>query len=178
MRFASARCGILVLMFCIGALALCGCFVSLNPISDEEQWQRAVEDTASLFLGQEAPQTPISLPEAVARAVKYNLDHKLSLMEAAFHVGQLDVANLSMLPRLAVNAGYSWRSNEAASQSMSYRTRTQSLEPSFSTEMTHVTSDLSLSWTLLDFGLSYFQARQQADRVMIMQERRRRIVNN
>ncbi len=177
-RAASVWRVILAFMICLGAAGLCGCFVSPDPFSDNDQWQRAVEDTASLFTGQEAPQTPVSLPEAIARAVKFNLDHKLSLMEAAFHVGQLDVANLAMLPRLAVNAGYSWRSNESASVSMSYRKRTQSLEPSFSTETTHLTSDLSLSWTLLDFGLSYFQARQQADRVMIMQERRRRIVNN
>lgn len=165
-------------MVCCLCVFAAGCFVAPNPISDEEQWQRTLDDNGSVFWGQDAPCAPVTLPEAIARAVKHNLDHRLALMESAFHMKQLDAANMAMLPRLALNAGYSWRSNESASSSMSYRRRQENLEPSFSTETHHTTADLSFSWTMLDFGLSYFQARQQADRFMILKERRRRIVNN
>lgn len=162
----------------VAAVFLSGCFVSPNPISEQEHWDRAKEDMGSLYWEQETPTHPISLPEAIARAVKYNLDHRLSMMESAFHMNQLDVANLGMLPRLALNAGYTVRSNESASTSIGYYDRQESLRPSVSTEQSHGTYDLSLSWSMLDFGLSYFQARQQADRFLIIRERRRRIMNN
>jgi Outer membrane protein len=167
-----------LLSACLLAAPLTGCFVKPNPIGEEEQWQRAVEDMGNLFIGQESPNGAISLPEAVARAIQYNLDHRLAQMEASFHLKQLDVANLNMLPRVAFNAGYSIRNNESASSSISYLGRYQSLEPSVSSEVNHWTGDLSFSWSVLDFGLSYFQARQQADRYLILQERRRRILNN
>ncbi len=170
--------GIAAALACLAALALSGCFVKPNPISEAEHWQRAQEDKRDVFAGQELPTGPISLPEAIARAVKYNLDHRLSQMEAAFHLQELEVANLNMLPRLAVNAGYSLRSNESASTSIGYYTRTESLIPSFSTAPSRGSGDLSFSWSALDFGLSYFQARQQADRHLILLERRRRIMNN
>ena len=37
---------------------------------------------------------------------------------------------------------------------------------------------LSFSWNILDFGVSYFVARQSADRVMIALERRRKVEQN
>ncbi len=180
-RGRTARWGRLLLVIGLTSLIplLSGClFVKPNPISDEEHWQRTLDDRSSLYWEQEHPAAPITLPEAVARAVKYNLDHRLALMEDAFQMNQLEVANLGLLPRLAVNAGYSWRTNENASSSISYRNRTESLEPSVSSDVWRWNSDLSFNWSLLDFGLSYFQAKQQADRFMIVKERRRRLVNN
>ena len=38
-------------------------------------------------------------------------------------------------------------------------------------------SDLTLSWDVLDFGLSYVRAKQSADRVLIASERKRRVAN-
>lgn len=169
---------VVVLVIALGLLFLDGCFVKPNPITEEEHWTRAQDDKTRLFQDQAYPAGPITLQEAVARAVKYNLDHRLSQMEAAFHMKQLDVANLGMLPNLALNAGYSIRNNEAASSSISYQNRTETLEPSVSSPVNRVSGDLSFSWSLLDFGLSYFQARQQADRFLILQERRRRLMNN
>ncbi len=158
---------------------LSGClFVKPDPISDAEHWERTLDDRSSLYWEQEHPTAPITLPEAVARAIKYNLDHRLALMEDAFQMNQLEVANLGMLPRLALNAGYSWRSNESASDSIGYYDRQESLRPSVSSDVWRWTTDLSFNWSLLDFGLSYFQAKQQADRFMIVKERRRRLVNN
>jgi outer membrane protein TolC len=83
-----------------------------------------------------------------------------------------------MLPSLTVSAGYTARDKESASRSISYFTRRQTLEPSVSQERQRIIADLSFSWSMLDFGLSYFQAKQYADRYLIMEERRRRVVNN
>ena len=38
-------------------------------------------------------------------------------------------------------------------------------------------ADLSLSWNVLDFGLSYIRAKQAADDVLIADEERRRVAN-
>jgi len=115
---------------------------------------------------------------AIARALTYNYDHRLAVMEAAFQNRSLTAANLGMLPKLAISAGYTARNNENASRSISYHTRQQTLEPSVSQERRRVIADLSFNWSILDFGLSYFQAKQYADRYLIMEERRRRVVNN
>ena len=34
--------------------------------------------------------------------------------------------------------------------------------------------DLGLSWNVLDFGVSYYQSKQNADRLLVAQERRRK----
>ena len=60
---------------------------------------------------------------------------------------------------------------------MSYRTRKQSLEPSFSSEPGRQWGNLEFSWSIIDCGLSYYMAKQQADRVLISYERRRRTMN-
>lgn len=46
--------------------------------------------------------------------------------------------------------------------------------PSISSDRSHTQSSLSLSWSLLDFGASYYQARQNGDRALVAAERRRK----
>lgn len=159
-------------------LLLSGCSIAPQPISEQEHWERAAADRSELFLGQDRPAAPITLYEAVARALKYNMDHRLAKMEMVYGMSQFDSASLQMLPRLALNGGYVVRNNESASSSISYQTRKQTLEPSVSSDIQRITGDISFSWSILDFGLGYFQARQQANRYLISAERRRRIVNN
>ncbi|MCC8191290.1 MAG: TolC family protein [Planctomycetes bacterium] len=169
---------LLTFLFLSAVLFLPGCMIQPDPISEAEHWQRAQEDRQELFAMQSLPTGPVSLEEAIARSIKYNLDHRLATMEAAFHLKQLDAANLQMLPSFAANAGYTMRSKENASTSIGYYDGLESLRPSYSTEKRIWHGDLGFHWSLLDFGLSYFQAKQQANRFLILEERRRRIVNN
>ncbi len=174
------RPGRIVTLLCLalGMVLLQGCAVKPEPITLAEHQLRVAEDKQRLYAGQDPLTGPLTLEMAVARALKYNYDNRLALMETAFHDQQLTAANYAMLPRLAANAGYTYRDNEAASSSISYHTREQTLEPSVSSEKRSRTAGLSLTWTVLDFGLSYFQAKQQADRLLIMRERKRRVMNN
>jgi outer membrane protein, multidrug efflux system len=48
--------------------------------------------------------------------------------------------------------------------------------PSTSVDQNDFAADLLLSWNLLDFGVSYFSARQQSDRVLIGHEERRKVI--
>ena len=58
----------------------------------------------------------------MARAVKYNLEARLKLMEEAMAQRQVDLASFDMLPRMALSAGYAGRSNVSASSSQSVET--------------------------------------------------------
>ena len=53
----------------------------------------------------------------------------------------------------------------------------QNLQPFTSSEKNVFSADLSLSWNVLDFGLSYIRAKQAADDVLIAEEERRRVAN-
>lgn len=166
------------LLVSAAAVVLAGCAVKPEPFTAADHVRRAEDDTLALRSAQEPVAGPVTLYEAMARAVKYNLDHRLKVMEAAFAERQLTTANLNMLPRLAANAGYEGRNNQSASSSKSVLTNTQSLETSTSVDRERTTWDLGPTWNVLDFGVSYVRAHQQADRSLIVQERRRKVVHN
>lgn len=60
---------------------------------------------------------PLTLDEALARALKYNLDRRAKMMEEALALNQLDVSHFDMLPKLMAQAGYATRNNDKISQS-------------------------------------------------------------
>ena len=164
---------LLAATFLAGPLLLGGCTLKPQPLSLEDQQARAAADLATLRGRVEPVTQAVTLEEATARAVKYNLDHRMQLMQVAVANRQLDLSRWDLLPKAAVSAGLVGRNNEAASSSLSVLTRQQSLEPSTSQDKGRGTADLQLSWSVLDFGLSYFQAKQNGDRALAMAEQRR-----
>lgn len=159
------------------ALAISGCAVTSQPIDRSFSEQRAQQDLLSMFKDQEPLNGPLTLHEAMARAVKYNLEARLKVMEEAMAQRQVDLATFDMLPRMALSAGYAGRSNISASSSESIRTGTQSLEPSTSQDRDRGVADLTMVWNVLDFGVSYVSAKQQGDQRLIVQERSRKVVH-
>ncbi|MCW8156036.1 TolC family protein [Stutzerimonas stutzeri] len=159
------------------ALTVSGCAVTSQPIDRSVSEQRAQQDLAIMFKDQEPLSGPLTLHEAMARAVKYNLEARLKVMEEAMAQRQVDLATFDMLPRMALSAGYAGRSNISASSSESIRTGTQSLEPSTSQDRDRGVADLTMVWNVLDFGVSYVSAKQQGDQRLIVQERRRKVVH-
>ena len=160
----------------VAALWLSGCAVHPTPFTDAERVQNAHAERTAMFADQPPLAGPVTLEEAMARAIRYNLDHRLKMMEEALAQKQLDVANFDMLPRLTAAAGYTHRDHPLASESISLQTHQVSLEPSYSTDQNDRTADLTFSWNVLDFGVSYFEAKEQADRVLVVEQRRRKVV--
>ncbi|MBZ9663584.1 TolC family protein [Pseudomonas sp. LMG 31766] len=158
-------------------LAVGGCAVTSQPIDRSVSEQRAQQDLATMFKDQEPLSGPLTLHEAMARAVKYNLEARLKVMEEAMAQRQVDLATFDMLPRMALSAGYAGRNNVSASSSQSIETGTQSLEPSTSQDRDRGVADLTMVWNVLDFGVSYVSAKQQGDQRLIVQERRRKVVH-
>ncbi|MNQ56404.1 Outer membrane efflux protein [compost metagenome] len=158
-------------------LAISGCAVTSQPIERSVSEQRALSDLQSMFKDQEPLSGALTLHQAMARAVKYNLEARLKVMEEALAKRQVDLASFDMLPRMAASAGYAGRSNVSASSSQSVETGTQSLEPSTSQDRDREVADLTMVWNVLDFGVSYVSAKQQADQRLIVQERRRKVIH-
>lgn len=161
------------------AVFLTGCgAVKPKPLTHDEIVNRAKNDQQAMYKGQEPVTAPITLADAMARSLKYNLDYRLKLMETALSRGLLDVSELDMLPKLMTDAGYRWRSNDSGGTSIGIQDRVVSLRPSTSEERVHYLADATLSWDVLDFGLSYYRAKQQADDVNTTDERRRKVLQN
>lgn len=156
---------------------LAGCAVAPKPIDADAAAPVARDRLKTLIAAEEPVAGPISLYEAMARALKYNLDQRIELMAGALRLRQLDLAQYDMLPALVASSGYTSRSNDAASRSKSLQSGTQSLEPSVSSERSGVNADLTASWDVLDFGLAYVRTQQAADERLIAVENRRKVVN-
>ena len=125
---------------------------------------------------QEPVHGPISLYEAMARALKYNLDYHVEIMQKSLKIKELDLATYKMLPSVIASTGRTERDNDAGGSSRSLITGKQSLEPSTSQPRTLVQSDLTFSWNILDLGLSYVRARQSADDALIAEETKRKVI--
>jgi len=160
------------------ALVLAGCSVTPEPLTMEDHLQRIERDSNALFANQEKIEAPITLYDAMARALKYNLDQRLKLMETVLSRKNLTMANFSLLPQMTVEAGYTGRDNHMGSNSQSLTTGQESLESSTSSDRELKSASLGFTWNVLDFGLSYVRAKQLSDRVLISEERRRKVVHN
>lgn len=162
----------------LAAGLLSGCVTTPVPLTRDEQLAELRADRVKMFRDQEPITHPLTVYEAMARAIKYNLDNRLKLMEQALSYRQLDLANYDLLPKLTAAAGYDARDPQLASSSQDIATGVQSLAPSTSQDKRRRTAELSLTWNILDFGVSYFEAKQQADRTLVMKERRRKVVQS
>lgn len=161
-----------VWVIAVSSLILAGCAIEPQPITEAENAARVEQDRAALFENQELIAGPVTLDEAIARALKYNLDQRLKLMEEAVSARQLDVAKMNLLPDIVANAGYSRRS-EADTTFNETKTDT-----STTSDKGIKNADLHASWNILDFVIGYVRAQQQADQALIVRERRRQVIHN
>ena len=86
----------------------------------------------------------------MARAILHNLDVRVQAMEESLALRQVDQARLGLLPALTAST---------------------------STDRTRRSGSLAAVWQMLDFGVSYYGAKQQSDRALIVHERRRKAVH-
>lgn len=152
---------------------LAGC-ASLTPevLSQQEIESQSRADLKKRMAEIAPISDAITIEEAIARALKYNLDHRAKSLEMALASGQLEAGKFDMMPRLLANAGYFSRDSDLL-RSQDFN-GTNSFNPYISSERNRSTQDLTLSWSLLDFGASYYNAKQNADRLLIATERRRK----
>ncbi|MBS0370751.1 MAG: TolC family protein [Proteobacteria bacterium] len=149
-----------------------------QPLTSTEIAATTQADGARLQEGVEPLAGPLTLEEAIARALKYNLDRRTRLMEEAIASGQLEVGQYDLLPKVIAGAGYRSRDNELISRSRDSVTGQPSLaHPFISSDRNATTTELTFTWSLLDFGQSYYASKQNADRVLIAGEHRRKALH-
>ncbi|MBF0296439.1 MAG: TolC family protein, partial [Magnetococcales bacterium] len=160
------------------AVLLSGCAVKPKELTVQELDSQRRADLSRMFHDVAPVAHPLTLAEVVARALRHNLDHQVKMVEEAQALDLTGLDRFELLPKLVLNAAHSSRSNVAASSSQSVTTGSQSLELSTSQDRDRITRDLSFSWNILDFAVSYFNARQNANRHLIARERERKVVQN
>jgi outer membrane protein TolC len=159
----------------LSLLLLSACAVMTAPLDSADRERLAEDSRRELFAGQEPIAGPLTLAQATARAIKYQAEHRQRRMEEAAAAAQLEVAQFDLLPRITSSAGYTWRNNEAFGFGFTPG-GTIATSPSASVERSRTTASLGLAWSVLDFGMSYFRARQLSDQKLITEERRRKAV--
>ena len=165
----------LILSAALAAITACQSH-SPEPLSPVELEASARVLRGTIAANGDPVVAPIGVFEAMARAMKNNLDHRVSMMEADLARRDYQLSGHEMLPKVVASAGYFGRSNEAGSSSLSLLSGRQSLEPSTSLEEEYYAGDLTASWNILDFGLSKVRAEQLGDEALAVEERRRKAV--
>jgi outer membrane protein TolC len=165
------------LLMIAASLLAAGCTVSPKPLDDGALTKIAADNMSRVVSAQEPVSGSIDVYEAIARALKYNLDQRVELMQEAVNLQELKLAGYQGLPNLVANSGYTGRNNVDASSSFSVLSGQESLEPSTSSDKNVLDADITLSWNILDFGLSYVRAQQAADKVLMQREARRKALN-
>ncbi|MDE8602794.1 TolC family protein [Marinomonas sp. RSW2] len=164
------------------SVAVAGCSVTPKQLTNQDVMANAAENV-DVLMKDTAPITgAIDLNEAFARTIKYNRDARLKAFEAVVSQGQLAVDKFDMLPKLAAQAGYNYRNNYAASASVTFSGDEPASigdNPSYSvsSDKTTLNASIGATWDILDFGLSYYRAKQQANRFLISKERERKVVH-
>ena len=174
---AAARLRPSRLSVAVAVLALSACAsIQPDPFTPQTLQPTTRADAENIRKGVEPINAPLTLEDAMARALKYNLDRRGRMMEEAIALKQLDAAKTDMLPKLLASAGYNWRDSDKISESLIPGSNNRSAG-SISTDRERTLGGLDFSWSLLDLGLGYYGSRQQADRVLVATEKRRKAMH-
>jgi outer membrane protein TolC len=138
-------------------------------------------DRAQLPARDQVIEGQVDLDRALVYAVLHNRDLRIKTFEAALSRREVGTTALGMLPELAAEAGYRERDEYDASTSVVLIDGEPDVLPSepaysISSGKETRTTDVTFTWNLLDFGLSYVRAKQFADRHLVEAERERKAI--
>ncbi len=162
----------------VAVAVLSGCASSPRTLSIDEVERRAATDLQSLFSEPPAPDATISLPEAIARSLKYNLDNRLKMLETVASQQRLEISDYQKLPQLAASAGFDMRDTRSASSSLNLTSGVPNFGASTSQDKGIFNTALRASWNTLDFGIAYYNTRQAGNEALIAMERQRKVLQN
>jgi len=162
-------------------VVLTGCSSSPDFFSRQDLLKLAEEDREALYADNEPTNGDITLEQSISRALLYNRERRVQMLETALSASRLEMTSFDMLPQLAVSAGYNYRDTYAASTSSLDGMTDKTPDPdgySVSSSRDGVTASTTFNWSVLDFGLSYVRAQQGSNRYLIAKERERKAVHN
>ncbi len=158
----------LVLLILLAALTLTGC---ITPTPDEEIKDRLVNSRMDLEAYNALKPELVSgltLDKAIELGMQYNLELWLTRQEMAIQSELKNGAVTKMLPDLTAQINSGLRDSHNASNSVGLFTgqEAQNVTYSYSDMTSHTYGGVNLLWNVLDFGVSYFRARQQGKRTL------------
>jgi outer membrane protein TolC len=160
----------------LASLMLTGCAIGPDPLTFPQLQEISDHNTARVTADQEPVWGTISLYEAMARALKYNLDFKVEMMQKSLRTTELNLAHYNFLPAAVTNSGYAARDSYNSSGELDFITGKERAARTTSQERRNNVADITFSWNILDFGLSYIRAQQSADKVLIAEEAKRKVI--
>ncbi len=155
-----------------------GCAIKPKPFTGMEAKESAANLKSRVHLQQTPLSEVMSLDEAIARTLKYNLEHRLKMFEVSLKQKQYDLSMFDLLPEVTARGETEHRNNDDASVSKNLRTGTVSSDYTTSEDRNKRTGNISLTWNILDLGISYYTVHQQANRFLIAKEQQRKVVQD
>jgi hypothetical protein len=166
-----------ILLACTAvSLSLAACSLSGDPIGINEQASTLKQDIADLFGGQDVIAAPVTLSDAMARGIKYNINHRASALEEAVATGDVARIKAGMLPGLGYRGSVLVRDNREVIEAVSPTSGASTLAPSVFEERVRRTAALEAGWDVLDASLIYARSRSASDEARAASERRRLVV--
>jgi len=159
-----------------GAVACAGLFLAgcelPAQVTKQERLKTALADLEDITRAQEPVYAPLDMYEAMARALKYNLDRRIRNIEQFYAAGDFDLAKYNLLPTLDIGGGYKGRNSELQSTSQNNPTTA-----TVSQDRNRGVADARILWSTLDFGVSYLKMKQRGNAVWIAGESERKATN-
>jgi outer membrane protein TolC len=161
-----------------GALAalLGACTIAPSPLTQGELSYLAGQQAEQVTANQEPLSGALTLYEAMARAVKYNLDYRIEMMTQSLRGAEAAMASSDLLPKLVANAGWSGRDSYLSSAHLDLPTGKATPPAVTSSDKDVRTADITFSWNILDFALSYARAQQASDKYLIAETTKRKVI--
>lgn len=124
-----------------------------------------------------------SLNDVIEVALRYNLDVRLQRLEEIVQCEETWAEALRMLPAIETNGDLSWRNKNTAYTSKVVGDTSPILisrtnAPTISSEQTTRRFDIAPIFNILDFGLTYYKTRQEANRSLMLKQRHLRARQN
>ena len=120
----------------------------------------------------------LSLKECIAMALSNNLELKVMGIEEDVAKEMRTAEMLGMLPELNISDSFTGRSNTPASSSKKVADSGMTYGYSTSQDRNVNYFNIDLALSVVDFGLAYFNTRQQADRALMAKQRTERAAQN
>ena len=148
----------------------------------ENDYREERAENASLHFNQakwrEMPGERLNLQKCIEIALKNNLQARISELELQVQKEFQTSEALGMLPQLNINNNFTARSNTPASSSEKIAATGATYGASYSEDKVINYLNIDLMFSMLDFGLAFFNTRQQADRAVMTKHRNERAAQN
>ncbi len=156
----------LFLFICVVSLMLLGCMRSKTEILNNRIFQ-AEKDRELLNANAPIIDAPLTFEDIVQAILTRNLDLLVKYRQFEYQYEFATGAKFQMLPSLLWTGEISWRNRNTGISSESLEPGVPPAPPSISSDQHVNRYTFSLTWNLLDFGISYFRARQEVNKILM-----------